>query len=166
MRGEGIKEATCGDLLENRVPRRNSSRNPEFDPVEQRPLVSAVYSVVDDLGGHCDIRGSELTRILTLSLTLPLSWVILKSELQPSRTCSKEEKRVRVMCVDGVVDVVEVVRVSVCLGCQGVWALPWSAARWVVLCWAREQKNGGRKKTRGWWDASEGRRRWIDEGER
>ncbi len=34
------------------VPRRNPLSNPELDPVEQRPLVSAVHSVIDDLGGH------------------------------------------------------------------------------------------------------------------
>ena len=76
------RKTTCLDLIDDMAPRRNPLGNPELEPVEQRPLVSAVYSVVDDVGGHRGMwRVLRLTPVLTLSLTLTLSWAICK----PSR---------------------------------------------------------------------------------
>ena len=89
------------------APRGNPLRNPELDPVEQRPLVSAVYSVIDDLGGHGGMRRVWLDPNLGLSLTLTLSW----PNPEPSQGLQQRKKPCAWSGVADVADVVDVVRV-------------------------------------------------------
>ncbi len=84
------RKTTCLDLIDGMAPRRNPLGNPELEPVEQRPLVSAVYSVVDDVGGHRGMwRGPSLDPSLD---PIPNPDTFLDN-LQPSRDLQYLQER-------------------------------------------------------------------------
>lgn len=98
------------------VPRRNPLSNPELDPVEQRPLVSAVHSVIDDLGGHGGMGKVWVDPNLGL---VPDPNTFLAQSRALSRLAAERNQCAwsGVADVADVVDVVRVLGVADALGC-------------------------------------------------